>query len=60
MPPQGVTTPQGDLDVIAQTGISGLDDILNGGLSKGRYKATYSVLNTDGHVVTKSWNFNLK
>jgi methionine-rich copper-binding protein CopC len=33
---------------------------LDGGLSKGRYKATYSVLNTDGHVITKSWNFNLK
>ena len=36
MPPQGVTTPQADLDVIAQTGISGLDDILKGGLARGR------------------------
>ena len=33
---------------------------LNDGLSKGRYTATYSVLNTDGHVITKSWSFELK
>ena len=32
---------------------------LKSGLAKGRYKATYSVLNTDGHVISKSWNFNL-
>jgi copper resistance protein C len=32
---------------------------LKSGLSKGRYKATYSILNTDGHVISRSWNFNL-
>jgi methionine-rich copper-binding protein CopC len=32
---------------------------LRDGLAKGRYRATFSVLHTDGHVMTKSWNFNL-
>ncbi len=32
---------------------------LKSGLAKGRYTATYSILNTDGHVIGKSWNFNL-
>jgi len=36
MPRQGVITPQEDIDVIARTGISGLDDVLNGGLARGR------------------------
>ena len=36
MPRQGVITPQEDIDVLAQTGIPGLDDILNGGLARGR------------------------
>jgi methionine-rich copper-binding protein CopC len=33
---------------------------LEGGLKKGSYKATVSVLHTDGHVMNKSWNFKLK
>src|SRR5688500_11508310 len=36
MPRQGVVDPQTNPEVIAQTGIEGLDDILNGGLSRGR------------------------
>jgi circadian clock protein KaiC len=36
MPRQGVATPQRNLDVLARTGIRGLDDILNGGLAQGR------------------------
>jgi methionine-rich copper-binding protein CopC len=32
---------------------------LRDGLAKGRYRATFSALHTDGHVMTKSWNFNL-
>src|SRR5688572_32753389 len=36
MPRQGVVDPETNPDVIAQTGIEGLDDILNGGLSRGR------------------------
>ena len=36
MPRQGVATPQENIDTVAQTGISGLDDILKGGLAKGR------------------------
>ena len=36
MPRQGAVTPQDNIDVIAQTGISGLDNILNGGLARGR------------------------
>lgn len=33
---------------------------LRGGLSKGRYEASMRVLHTDGHVMTKSWSFNLR
>ena len=36
MPRQGVVDAELDPDRIAQTGIDGLDDILNGGLSRGR------------------------
>ena len=36
MPRQGVVTPQENIDTVAQTGISGLDDILKGGLARGR------------------------
>src|SRR5688500_16054123 len=36
MPRQGVVDPQTNPEVIAKTGIEGLDDILNGGLSRGR------------------------
>ena len=36
MPRQGVVDPEANPEVIAQTGIEGLDDILNGGLSRGR------------------------
>ena len=32
---------------------------LRDGLAKGRYRTTFSALHTDGHVMTKSWNFNL-
>ena len=33
---------------------------LKGGLKKGTYTASMSVLHTDGHVMNKSWNFKLK
>ena len=33
---------------------------LRDGLAKGNYKASMSVLHTDGHVMNKSWNFKLK
>src|SRR5688572_24838897 len=36
MPRQGLVEPVRDPEKIAQTGIAGLDDILNGGLSRGR------------------------
>jgi circadian clock protein KaiC len=36
MPRQGPITQSGDSTAIAATGIAGLDDILNGGLSRGR------------------------
>jgi circadian clock protein KaiC len=36
MPPEGVTTPLEDRDVLARTGIPGLDDVLKGGLARGR------------------------
>jgi circadian clock protein KaiC len=36
MPRQQVANPETDPDVIARTGIAGLDDVLNGGLSRGR------------------------
>jgi methionine-rich copper-binding protein CopC len=32
---------------------------LRGGLARGRYTASFSALHTDGHVTSKSWNFNL-
>lgn len=36
MPRQGIVNPETNPDLIARTGIEGLDDILNGGLSRGR------------------------
>jgi methionine-rich copper-binding protein CopC len=33
---------------------------LKDGLGRGRYTASMSVLHTDGHVMNKSWTFNLK
>jgi circadian clock protein KaiC len=36
MPSQGAITPQEEIGVIAQTGITGLDDILKGGFARGR------------------------
>jgi circadian clock protein KaiC len=36
MPRQGATSPERDPEVVAKTGIGGLDDILHGGLSRGR------------------------
>jgi circadian clock protein KaiC len=36
MPRQGVVTPETNPDIIARTGIDGLDDVLNGGLARGR------------------------
>jgi circadian clock protein KaiC len=36
MPRQGAINPETDTAVIAETGIEGLDDILNGGLGRGR------------------------
>ena len=36
MPRQGAVEPTQDPQLIAQTGIAGLDDILNGGLARGR------------------------
>jgi methionine-rich copper-binding protein CopC len=33
---------------------------LRGGLKKGTYTASMSVLHTDGHVMNKSWTFKLK
>src|SRR5688572_6597926 len=36
MPRQGVVDPETNPQLIARTGIEGLDDILNGGLSRGR------------------------
>jgi circadian clock protein KaiC len=36
MPTQGVGHPGTDPDIVATTGIEGLDDILNGGLQRGR------------------------
>jgi circadian clock protein KaiC len=36
MPRQGVVTPERNPELIARTGIDGLDDVLNGGLARGR------------------------
>ncbi len=36
MPPLGVSSTQAEIHPIAQTGVSGLDDILKGGLARGR------------------------
>jgi circadian clock protein KaiC len=36
MPRQGVVHPETDQETIAKTGIAGLDDVLNGGLARGR------------------------
>src|SRR5688572_21789746 len=36
MPRQGVVNPETDPEIIAKTGIEGLDNILNGGLQRGR------------------------
>ena len=36
MPRQGAVNPEKNPDLVAKTGIEGLDDILNGGLSRGR------------------------
>ena len=36
MPRQGLVQPVHDTELVAQTGIVGLDDILNGGLARGR------------------------
>ena len=33
---------------------------LRDGLRAGRYTASMRVLNTDGHVMTKSWSFSLR
>jgi methionine-rich copper-binding protein CopC len=33
---------------------------LKGGLARGTYRASMSVLHTDGHVMNKSWTFKLK
>jgi methionine-rich copper-binding protein CopC len=33
---------------------------LRGGLAKGTYTASMSVLHNDGHVMNKSWTFKLK
>jgi copper resistance protein C len=33
---------------------------LKGGLKRGKYRASMRVLNTDGHVTSKSWSFNLR
>jgi methionine-rich copper-binding protein CopC len=33
---------------------------LKSGLKKGTYTASLSALHTDGHVMNKSWTFNLK
>lgn len=43
MPPQGAVSPSRDLAHVAPTGISGLDDILNGGLTRGRLYLTEGV-----------------
>ena len=32
---------------------------LKGSLTRGRYSVSMKVLNTDGHVTSKSWSFNL-
>jgi methionine-rich copper-binding protein CopC len=34
--------------------------LLRDGLPKGAYRASMSVLHTDGHVMNKSWTFKLK
>ena len=34
--------------------------LLRDGLGKGTYTASMSVLHTDGHVMNKSWNFQLR
>ena len=36
MPRQGVVNPESNQDLVAKTGIAGLDDVLNGGLARGR------------------------
>ncbi len=33
---------------------------LKGGLSRGSYRARLKYLNTDGHVISKSWSFRLR
>jgi methionine-rich copper-binding protein CopC len=33
---------------------------LEGGLSRGSYRARLKYLNTDGHVISKSWSFRLR
>jgi methionine-rich copper-binding protein CopC len=33
---------------------------LKGGLGKGRFSVSMEILNTDGHIVSKSWSYKLK
>ena len=58
-----VRTKSGTKVSIGDGSVVGRDRVLRvrlrGGLSKGRYTASMSVLHTDGHVMNKSWNFKL-
>jgi methionine-rich copper-binding protein CopC len=56
--PSGRKVSKGDGSVVNNDTV--LRVRLKRGLSKGRYSVRMEVLNTDGHVTSRSWSFKLK
>ena len=56
--PSGAKVSIGDGSVVSRDRV--LRVRLKGSLARGRYRASMRVLNTDGHVMSKSWSFNLR
>ena len=56
--PSGAKVSIGDGSVVSGDRV--LRVRLKGGLARGRYRASMRVLHNDGHVMSKSWSFNLR
>jgi methionine-rich copper-binding protein CopC len=56
--PSGGKVSIGDGSVVSRHRV--LRVRLKGNLARGKYRASMRILNTDGHVTTKSWSFNLR
>jgi copper resistance protein C len=56
--PSGSKVSKGDGSVVRHDTV--LRVRLKRGLGKGRFTVSMQVLHTDGHVMSKSWSFNLK